>query len=134
MSTNYKPFNLERALAGDPVVTRNGMKVLNIAYLPDAPDNSKIVCVIDSGHGYTNCITFYQSGSLWLTDKEHNMDLFMAPIEKEYWVASGKGINSYDKNILCTRLCNTEDEIRRLVLGTGLLPETIQFHKITRLE
>jgi hypothetical protein len=128
MSTNYKPFNLDRALAGDPVVTRNGMKVLNIAYLPDAPDNSKIVCVIDSGHGYTNCITFYQSGMLW-SERQHNMDLFMAPIEKEYWVASGttaSGLlfvtHAYDKipekmtHIDCMSVSN------------------VQYHKITRLE
>jgi hypothetical protein len=41
-----KPFNLEKALAGYPLVTRSGLKVDQIAYFPNAT-LSKIIALID---------------------------------------------------------------------------------------
>jgi hypothetical protein len=134
MEQKVKPFDLQKALNGAKAVTRDGREVLNIAYLPDAPDNQKVICVIRSKAGVKEVYHYYPGGNMWLDPTNaYAADLFMVPIEKEYWTASGKGINS-NREILCTRLAESEEEIRRLVLGTGLIPETIQFHKITRLE
>ena len=46
-----KPFNLEAALRGDPVVTAGGNKVLRLAYLPEADSHCRVVAVIEGRPG-----------------------------------------------------------------------------------
>jgi hypothetical protein len=77
-----KPFNLERALAGDPVVTRDGQKVQRVVHLPEVSDKDYcVIAVID--------------GAIHVFD-EHGMnlpgggiatkDLFMASCKRTVWV------------------------------------------------
>lgn len=77
-----KPFNLEKALAGDPVVTRDGRKVTEIVLLNTANDFCSVVCVIDK-YAYA----FRQDGS-FIENREHKHDLFMAPkiVKKSGWI------------------------------------------------
>lgn len=134
MNNKLKDFNRERALSGDPVVTRAGYKILNIVYFPEAPDNSKIIAVVQSKDDTATVFMYYIDGKMW-GEKDGNIsdwDLLMAPIEKECWVASGK--SAYSGLLLCTNPTDTEEGIKRVALGTRLIPESIQFHKITRLE
>ena len=42
-----KPFDLQAALRGEPVVTVRGRKVLRLAYLPEADSHCKVVAVIE---------------------------------------------------------------------------------------
>lgn len=133
MTINLKPFNVQKALAGEQVATRGGAKVLQIAYFPDAPVSQQIVALVQSETS-KSVVLLYITGKMY-EGIQSDLDLFMFLVEKEYWMASGKGENKpFSGETLCTRLVETEKEIRRLVLGTGLIPETIQFHKITRLE
>ena len=70
-----KPFDLEAAKKGDPIITREGKAMKFIAYVPEALTYSKIVCLTDKG-GFT----FYQeTGRIYHGDLEHPEDLFMAP-------------------------------------------------------
>ena len=69
-----KPFNIEKALAGDPVITRDGTKVLSIAYCKGAL-NPVIALIL--GNEYVT--THDPDGEYLNRGKEHKFDLFMAP-------------------------------------------------------
>lgn len=68
-----KPFNLEQALAGKPVCTRNGSKVEQLTYFENVVTGQQLVGIIDG-----KLHRFYKNG-IWATGKERGgMDLFMA--------------------------------------------------------
>lgn len=67
-----KPFNLERALAGDPVVTRDGNTVVWISYC----EKLKTIVALLSGHG--SFIYTTASGRVF-NSTPSSFDLFMAP-------------------------------------------------------
>ena len=80
--TKCKPFNLERALAGDKVVTRDGREITEIYYFKTLPDAFPVVSVIDG-----SLFRFNKEGrSLYrANDKDF---LLMAPRTKKFeaWV------------------------------------------------
>lgn len=77
-----KPFNLEKALVGDPVITRDGRKVTDLHYF--------------SGHFATayplfalvgkNVLSYTTAGSYHEICLESRDDLFMASTEKTVWI------------------------------------------------
>jgi len=74
-----KPFNLERALAGDPVVTRDGKKVTNIRY-GYKPVRGQVTTTIKSEEGeevIEHCEAFYLDGTEH-NNRSSNYDLFMS--------------------------------------------------------
>jgi len=78
-----KPFDLEAALAGEPVVTRDGRPVKIAGYNPDANENTRIIGWIGSCS-----YVWYDKGSYW-NGATDDKDLFMAEkpkIKKEGWV------------------------------------------------
>lgn len=76
-----QPFNLERALAGDPVQTKDGKPVTQLVLFNEVDDNYPIRAVIDGCiHSITVC------GKFWGNNSESGMDLFMAPVKREGWV------------------------------------------------
>lgn len=78
------PFNLERALAGDPVVTRDGRKVLQIAYFPNMTEDRRVAVHIE---GLNYLLVVSGNGICFLGEKaEAEDDLFMASKTKTYWV------------------------------------------------
>ena len=74
-----KPFNLERALAGDPVVTRDGRPVTQLASFKAKGQNT-LYGVID---GYVGSWT---PEGRWSVDVELPNDLFMAPTKRGGWM------------------------------------------------
>lgn len=83
-----KPFDLEKALSGEPVVTRDGRPVKIAGYNPDAIKSDKLSTWI---HG--KAVHFYEDG-MWDT-RESDYDLFMVEppkVKKEGW------INIYEDN------------------------------------
>lgn len=78
-----KPFNLEEALAGKKVVTRDGRKVISIHYIPSSPYALKVVAVIE---GAFNEYRYYYNGCYDTSVTGTSHDLFMAPEKKEVWV------------------------------------------------
>lgn len=87
-----KPFNLERAKAGDPVVTRDGREFIFGAYNPNAKDGHNII-------GWLNEVvtSYFKSGRLY-AGREHGADLFMASKKRTVWVnlyAPGGGVRGY---------------------------------------
>jgi len=82
-----KPFNLERALAGDPVVTRDGRTVTEIYHFKTCTDTRPVTAVID---GFR---LEFSIGGLFKPNVDHDAalfvhyaDLFMAPKKRTVWV------------------------------------------------
>jgi hypothetical protein len=78
-----KPFNLERALAGDPVVTRDGRPVKIAGYNEEALTGQEVIGWLD-GVAYI----WGKDGTLCGTT-----DLFMAPTERKEWIVRGENGN-----------------------------------------
>lgn len=75
-----KPFNLEQALAGAPVITREGRKVVRIFYAEEACENSQVICVFETGAVFP----YYKDGTYTNSSSAH--ELVMVPTKKEGWV------------------------------------------------
>ena len=75
-----KPFNLQEALEGKPVVTRDGRKVKIAGYNPDAHKMHEIIGWANSGSR-----SWSKDGSFDGTEN-CGADLFMAPETKDVWV------------------------------------------------
>ena len=74
-------FNLERALAGDPVITRDGQEVTQLVKLDGVKHNENVVGVFDGEiHFWTI------EGKFDNRLKETPFDLFMKPKENAIWV------------------------------------------------
>lgn len=74
-----KPFNLERAKAGDPVCTENG-EIIKLIYF-DMPGYYPIA-------GFQDCylLSFRLDGVYWDYRTNKTCELFMAPKKIQYWV------------------------------------------------
>lgn len=82
-----KPFNLEAAKRGEPVVTRNEKPVIFGAHNPKAYDGQRVVVWIGR-----KCRTCFENGMSFV-DMETEDDLFMATVKKrrEVLVLAGTG-------------------------------------------
>ena len=76
-----KPFNLEQALAGAPVVTRNGLPIVELKYLQTTGN----LAVVRKDDGMLISYFIPCSGKLSNTT-DYATDLFMAPAKKEGWI------------------------------------------------
>lgn len=97
-----KPFNLQAAMRGEPIVTRDGRKAKFVAYVPELADGYKVVAYVELRR---SVISYYADGK-YCGDQADDLDLFMyepatmelagikfpeplrEPLEKgkEYWV------------------------------------------------
>lgn len=76
-----KPFNLERAKAGDPIVARDGRNVKFIAHVPEALDGYRVVCLLNNF-----VLTFHDNGVFdHLNPGTECNNLFMAPKKITVW-------------------------------------------------
>ena len=80
-----KPFNLKRALAGDPVVTRDGRPVKIAGYNEEALTGQEVIGWLD-GVAYI----WGKDGTLCGTT-----DLFMAPTERKEWIVRCANPSNY---------------------------------------
>lgn len=78
---NYKPFDLEAAKRGEPIVNRKGDTVKFIAHVPEATLESRVLTVNDDG--VINCN--YENGKC-IHDWESEEDLFMASKKIRGWI------------------------------------------------
>lgn len=107
-----KPFNLEEAIAGKPVITRNGSKVQELVFFNYKELSEPILAKIA---GRSVVLHFYRDGS-YFKDDEHENDLFMA--DPERW------INIYwDENTKKSRdggsMYDTEEEAKKNANSCG---------------
>ena len=104
-----KPFNLEQALAGKHVMTREGRKVVRIFYAEEACENSQVICVLETGAVFP----YYKDGTY--TNSPSVNDLVMAPTKKEGWIniynvlsldVTGKNIYPTEEAALTNKGCD----------------------------
>jgi hypothetical protein len=74
-----KPFDLQKALAGEPVVTKQGDKIIQLHYFPNLGSEFKVI--VHKEHSFL-VDTYKIDGSYG--DKESELDLIMS--EPEQWV------------------------------------------------
>lgn len=72
---DLKPFDLEAAKRGVPLITRDGRKVEFITYLPEAKEGHRVVVFIE---GWSRSCEFFDDGKYY-RNYETTDDLFMAP-------------------------------------------------------
>jgi len=80
-NTKLKPFNLELALAGHPVITSDGQVVSQIVEFNVKHGKYSIAGIING-----EIRTFMSDGSFYNCSSESCINLFMAPIKKQGWV------------------------------------------------
>lgn len=75
-----KPFSLEAAKRGEPIVCRDGTPAKFIAHVPEARPAYRVVVLVDdlvAGRAV--------DGRRW-PDFECDTDIFMAPVKRTVWV------------------------------------------------
>lgn len=80
-----KPFDLEKAIVGKPVVTRNGYPVRILCTDRRDPTFSMNIVALIKTPALDEVMIYDKCGSCRL-DIESEYDLFMAPEKKEGWV------------------------------------------------
>jgi hypothetical protein len=78
-----KKFDLERALAGEPVITRKGKKVTELHLFKGGKLIQPLFGTIEGEEGY---FCFEKDGMYNYSSTETSFDLFMAPEKKSIWV------------------------------------------------
>lgn len=78
-----KPFNLEAAKAGAPIVSRDGEQMKFIAHVPEACESHRVV-VVSSTDGAVGL--FYENGAYYSEGQTSSDDLCMAPQKRTVWV------------------------------------------------
>ena len=73
-------FDLQKAIAGEPIQTRDGRKARFIAHVPEA--SRPVVVYVD---GYSLVSSLHENGA-FLRGAEDSSDLVMAPRKRQLWV------------------------------------------------
>jgi len=100
---NLKPFDLEKALAGEPVVTRSGIKVIEVScFKADIPFPLRFLLEDETNY------TARRDGRTYGDYEDSPLDLFMAPTTKTMWYCVYKDPNG---NLITSTLYDTEQEM-----------------------
>ena len=76
-----KPFDLNAAKAGEPIVTRDGTPAKYIAHVPEARHSSQVLCLVrDTVFAYS------PNGDYDPLRGESMLDLYMASTKRTVWV------------------------------------------------
>lgn len=81
---NLKPFNLERALVGDTVLTRDRRKVINLRKCKIGNNIQPIIGHIEND-GREGDLTGWDLDGKYRNNYESSLDLFMIPKKITYW-------------------------------------------------
>jgi hypothetical protein len=140
MEQKLIPFNLDRALAGDTVITKDRRIVINFAYLSDAIPGSRIICVIppniESQDKSNILITLFENGKMF-EYSDSGFDLFMLQVEKEYYMLTAVEIKT--GNVINSVLYTPDEEGTKGYIAAFTLwskedlYRDVQEHKITRV-
>lgn len=87
-----KPFNLEQAKAGRPLVTRDGRSARFIAHVPEAAPLYRVLCLVAKE---ASVFTFTETGKAF-PDTDTSHDLFMVSSKRTWWIAVWpQGVGSF---------------------------------------
>lgn len=76
---DYKPFDLEAAMNGAPIITRAGRAAKFIAHVPQCREDARVIVLLE---GSGMCYSFCENGYFLGGDEECSADLFMAMEQK----------------------------------------------------
>ena len=111
-----KPFNLERALAGEPVGTRDGTrKVVQIFHADKANCAERIFTVFDNG---AICM-YFEDGKVGIA--ENHRDLVMLPKTKTYWYAICRRKGDTGTYYSTTPLFEDKEELLKSIDGNKII-------------
>lgn len=80
-----KPFNLERALAGDPVRCRDeGIKVLRLIHMPEMKREDNLLIIYADEHN--EYVSWLYPDGVFRRNMEKPIDLFMATKKVTRWI------------------------------------------------
>lgn len=77
-----KPFNLDAAARGEPIITRNGQEILFLAHDRGNPQEGRRLILRVAGNPIA--IFAYESGRI--SNGNSALDAFMAPKKRTVWV------------------------------------------------
>lgn len=89
-----KPFNLEAAIAGKPVVTRDGWPVTRVIHLPELNQPNNVLVTVN-GSGW---VVFPTGNYCAPSEGTHDMDLLMASKITKSYIAIGPPDNEGTRN------------------------------------
>lgn len=78
---DYKPFDLEAAKKGAPIITRAGHTAKFIAHVPQCREDARVIALIERSR---MCYSFCENGYFLGRYEECDVDLFMAMEQKGY--------------------------------------------------
>jgi hypothetical protein len=78
-----KPFDLEKAKAGQPVITREGLPVKFFSF---QMKNEYPICGYVIENDGQECVTIWNENGKEYKNSESDYDLFMTPVKKEGWI------------------------------------------------
>jgi len=121
-----KPFDLEAALRGEPVITRNGHPYKLSGYNPQAEETYQLV-----GWANGKGISSHADGKyLSDCDDENGNDLFMVPKERKEWI-----VRCVDKDDNILILLRYSSAISANLYAAGLDDSiNVSIHEITIIE
>ena len=82
---SMKPFDLEKAKAGVPVITRNGCTARIICFDRADDDGYSLVALLQLDKGIERVTTHTDQGR-YCKEPGNDYDLFMGPVKREGWV------------------------------------------------
>lgn len=77
-----KPFDLDKAKSGHPLITRDGRKAKFIAHVPECDNRYKVLGYVD---GFALIDSYTEQGTV-LYNEPHSRDLFLTAEKKTGWV------------------------------------------------
>ena len=96
-----KPFDLEAAKRGEPIVTRNGHEAKFIAHVPELAKAHRVLYTVPNNDYALSCA---EDGRHY-TSSQSSYDIFMAPKKRTVWV------NLYPrKSLVCNEWYDSERE------------------------
>lgn len=120
--TQLKPFDIKKALAGDPVVTQSGIKVIQIAHFPESNYGTGEIAVLLEGEDRIR--TYKPDGDFSGVGHLMPYTLFMAPKVRTVWVNLHHNGTSLPENLVGFSSTyngyDTEDEADSCAKGSRL--------------
>ena len=100
----YKPFNLQEAMSGKPIVRRDGVPVKFVVYREEVTDGFPVVVIVGGSFG-----AYREDGLAYGFGTKSDEDLFMAPEKKKVWINVWKN----KLGMLSVIPCHSEEEDER---------------------
>lgn len=115
-----RPFDLDAAVRGEPVVTRDGEKVTELYYFKTTNETRKLCAVIEG-----NIVWFDDVGKI-NGAQEFGYDLFMASKTKTYYMNVYKSV-CHGNYFICSYLHKSDFEAKALANSDKEYIKTISF-------